>query len=421
MSAATETTTTSPAAVRSRRGRRLLGVVLAVLIILLGLASFFLYKIVTPVGGSDAARATADAGGLVWVRSIYGMSDKPADQLDQPQAAVPAADGSLWITDGVHRALMHFRADGQYIGSMQGPADAPLLAPSRIAVDADGTIYACETMSDTVRIISKNNLDAGSFNIPQPVSVAVSDDRIVVGAVSGFAILDKTGKPIKVIGARGKGDDQFDYVHGVAFDTAGNIYVSDSYNNRISAYDPDGKRLWIIRTGKPGNNAQEVDNALTVADPGDAVLKGEDAMQLPLGLTIDGAGRVVVVDMFDCTIAVFNAKDGSFVGKYGVEGADDGQFFYPTSISYDPTHDWFAVADNLNNRVELVRIPGSAAGNGALAAVRRTLSGPLRACIYPFLLLLLALIVWAVTRARRSKEQTPENAESLTSISPTEE
>ena len=27
----------------------------------------------------------------------------------------------------------------------------------------------------------------------------------------------------------------------------------DSYNNRLSGYDKDGKRKWIVETGAPGN------------------------------------------------------------------------------------------------------------------------------------------------------------------------
>lgn len=407
MSVGTDSVTPTPSSqvTRSRRGRRILGVVLAVLILLLGLSSYFLYRMVTPVGGNTGGTAAVDDGGLVWVRSIYGKSDAPADQFDQTQGVASASDGSLWITDGGHFSLMHFTADGRFLGETKGPSDTPLQAPSRLAVGKDGKIYVCETMGDSLRVIDPSNVttDAGSFNIPSPVSVAVSDDRIAVGAVSGFAILEKSGKPIKVFGSRGKGDDQFDYVHGIAFDEAGNVYVADSYNNRLSAYDKDGNRLWIIRTGKPSNSAEEVNNNLTVAEPTDAALKGKNALQLPLGLTVDGAGRVVVVDMYDCTLAVFNSSDGSFVGKYGIEGADDGQFFYPASVSYDAGRDWFTVADGLNNRVQIVRIPGSAGGIGVAATVRRAIAGPLRACIYPFLLLLLAFIVWLVVRKRREK------------------
>jgi len=288
----------------------------------------------------------------------------------------------------------------------------PLDAPSRFAIGPDGLMYVVETAAGAVRVIRSDNTDAGSFGVPQPLSVAVSEDRIVVGSVSGFAIADKKGDPIKVIGTRGKGDDQFDYVHGVAIGANGNIFVADAYNNRLSAYTPAGKRLWMVRTGAPSNSAEMVKGSLAVTAAPDAALSADDSLQLPLGLTIDGAGRLVVADMFDCTLAVFDPKDGSFIGKYGEAGGDDGQFFYPVSVSYDPAHDWFTVADSLSDRAQIVRIPGSAPGGSgaAVATVNRTLAGPMRAFVLPIALLLLAGVAGLVTRLvrrRRMKRLTP--------------
>jgi DNA-binding beta-propeller fold protein YncE len=388
--------------VKSRRGRRILGLLLLLLLVLIFTGSFLLLRLIAPKG----TRQDVETGGLTWIRSIYGMSNKAADQLDLTQAAVTAPDGNIWVVDAKHQALMRFTADGRYTGAIKGPADTPLFAPSRFAIGDDGKFYVCETAGDVVRVLSPNGQEAGSFGVPKPVSVAVRGDRIVVGSISGFAILDPKGKPITIVGSRGKGEDQFDYVHGVAIAENGNIYVSDAFNNRISAYDSTGKRLWIKRTGKPANSAEFDQKAgLSVEEAKDQQLKGSDALQLPLGLTIDGAGRVVVVDMFDSSLAVFDPQTGKFLGKYGEIGAEDGQFFYPASVSYDAAKDWFTVADQLNNRVEIVRLPGSATGGEAAAAARRALTGPLRACILPLLLLILVLVALAVARAMRKRRE----------------
>ena len=380
--------------------------VLVVLIVLLGLSSYLLYRVVAlPTATSQGpVAAPANTSGLEWVRSIYGTSGRPQDQFGQTQAAVPGTDGTIWVTDAKTRQLMHFTPDGRYVGAVNSTEPSmPLSMPSRMAVGPDGLLYICETTQGLIRVLRPDGSDAGSFGVPQPVSVAVSQDRIAVGSVSGFAILDKTGKPIKVVGSRGKGDDQFDYVHGIAFDASGNIYVSDSYNNRLSAYDPSGKRLWIIRTGAPSNQAEIVNNMLATKETSHTALTGAAALQLPLGVTIDGAGRLVVIDMYDCSLSVFEAKTGKFVAKYGDGGQADGQFFYPVSVGYDPGRDWFTVADAMNRRVQIVRIPGSA-GTGAVAAVvNRSLASPLRACLFPLLLLLLVIIIWFVVRAMRRR------------------
>ena len=113
--------------------------------------------------------------------------------------------------------------------------------------------------------------------------MAVSEDRIAVGSVSGFAVLDKQGKPLGVVGSRGKGPDQFDYVHGIAFGPDGSVYVSDSYNNRLSAYEPDGRAAGSSGQWGPANSAALTNNMLSSTAPSDTVLTGEDALQLPPG------------------------------------------------------------------------------------------------------------------------------------------
>lgn len=387
---------------KSRRGRRVLGLVLLLLVLLLALASFLLFRLILPPGSPTPDEQ--DTAGVTWVRSIYGMSNAPEDQFDMVQAAVPAPDGSIWVTDGIRQSLMRFTPDGRFVEALRGPEDDPLYSPSRIAVGPDGTLYACELTLDAVRVIDQDNNEAGSFGVPQPVSLAVTDDRIVVGAVSGFAILTKEGRPLEVVGSRGSADDQFDYVHGVAIAENGNIYVADSFNNRLSAYDAEGNRLWLVSTGNPTNNAEMVDGKLSITGESGEDTATAGPLQLPLGLTIDGAGRIVVVDMFECALAVFDAEDGTFIAKYGDAGADDGFFFYPVSVGYDAERDWFTVADYLNDRVQIVRIPGSSGGGDAVAAVRRALTGPLRACCFPLLLLVvLALIAWFVLGRQRTR------------------
>lgn len=406
-------------AVRSPRGRRVLMLVLAILIALLGLSSYLLYSLFAVPGGTGSTAGEVDTGGLTWVRSIYGKSNAPEGLFGQTVAAVPAADGTIWVTDAITRSLMRFSPDGTYGGELNSrDASGPLQAPSRIAVGPDGLIYVCETALDTVRVLRPDGTDEGAISIPQPVSVAVSENRIAIGSVYGFAILDSLGKPIKVVGTRGKGEDQFDYVHGIALDAEDNVYVTDSYNNRLSAYDRNGKRLWIIRTGAPANSAV-MDNGMLAPqkETTGAVITGDDALQLPLGLTVDGAGRVVVIDMYECALAVFDAKTGKFIGKYGESGADDGQFFYPVSVGYDRGRDWFTVADAFNRRIEIVRIPGSAGGTDVGAVINRSLAGPLRACLFPLVLLALAIIAWVIAHFTRRRRAQPRAADSAASSS----
>ena len=402
----------------NRRARRVLAVLMVVLLIVLGVSSYLVYQASRPPKTVTSSNKPVDTKGIEWVKSIYGTSNNPTDLFGQMQAAVPSDDGTIWVTDSYNlSSITKISPDGQFLGKFVSlDASSPITSPSRFAIGPDGLVYICETALDRIHVLTQDGREAGSFSVPQPVSIAVSKDRIAVGSVAGFAVLDKKGKPLGVKGSRGKADDQFDYVHGIAFGPDGSVYVADAYNNRLSAYEPDGTRRWIVRTGAPANGAQITNNMLTSKEPSDSALTGSDALQLPLGLTIDGAGRIVVADMFDSTISVFDSKTGKFIGKYGDVGAEDGQFFYPVSVGYDPSRDWFTVADAMNKRVQVVRIPGSgSAAAGPTAVVNRTLAGPGRACILPLALVVVAvaayLIALFVRRRRLRGVEEPEESE----------
>jgi hypothetical protein len=131
-------------------------------------------------------------------------------------------------------------------------------------------------------------------------------------------------------------------------------------------------------------------------------------MQIPAGMTIDGAGRLVIADPFGFDLTILSPKDGHLIAKYGAPGTIDGQFVYPSGVAYDPARDWFAVTDTQNARVQIIRLPGSG-GSGLAASADRALSGPLRACLFPLLLLVIAIVAGIVYRIMRRRKKDKLN------------
>jgi len=84
-----------------------------------------------------------------------------------------------------------------------------------------------------------------NFNRPTDVAwdpagnIFISDGH---GANSNARVakFDKNGKFIKSWGSRGSGPGQFDTPHGIAVDANGNVYVADRSNKRIQVFDNDG-------------------------------------------------------------------------------------------------------------------------------------------------------------------------------------
>jgi hypothetical protein len=63
---------------------------------------------------------------------------------------------------------------------------------------------------------------------------------------------DKSGNFVKAFGSRGHGPGQFEDVHTIQVDRQGNVYVGDRSNKRIQVFDNDGNfKTMFINVGAP--------------------------------------------------------------------------------------------------------------------------------------------------------------------------
>jgi len=397
----------SDTATKSRRTRGILVALLILLLVGLCGAGVFLYRLLDP--GAVSGDRT-DLAGITWIRSIYGYGPADEQQFINPNDAATGPEGTVWVADPGHSQVVGFRGDGTFVDRVVGSKDTgePFRVPSRIAVDADGILYVVDRPNETLTIMDGQR-KLVSANIPGVTAVDVNDSMVVAGSKAGFAILDKDGNVKTIVGTWGRGEDQFDTVGGVAIDSASQtIYVVDTFNNRLSAWDYAGKRKWIVALGNAGNQVK-LEGGGSLATTSTAAAQ----LQLPTDITVDGRGRPVILDGFDFTLSVFDPNGGQFLEKWGTFGEEDGQFMYPSGFNYDASKDWFVVADTSNNRAQIIRIEGT--GAEGMAGVRswldRLLAGPARA-LWPCLVLLpLLVLVFLIRRWRnRSKQRNLEAA-----------
>lgn len=374
------------------RQRKVVFAALVALLVLLALILIGSAVAVVRLTDGGASKPTEEElpEGLDWVRSIYGWGETADTSLASPTDVAIADDGTIWVVSAA-QMIVGFNPDGslkQLIRPERGFGDGQVNTLEGITIGPDGTLYVTDQGKGSIEQFSQDGTWLGNLPAEFPIEVASDgDDRIAVTGRGSFGILklvDEGAEVIRVVGARGKGDDQFDLPHGIAFGEDGSVFISDTHNARVAAYDENGTRLWVTE-GAP-KRIEESKDASTSAE-----------FQLPAGMTIDGNGRVVLVDPFGFNISVLEPESGDVLGRYGDFGSNDGLFAYPTGIDYDERHDWFAVADTANHRVQIVRIPGS--GGSALATVRRSTVGPVWICCLP-LFVLLALVVVRFLRRR---------------------
>jgi sugar lactone lactonase YvrE len=307
--------------------RKLVVVVLILLILLGGAAAFLVYRFTrkplpTAVGWKAYVTNVAGDG------SPLGFSD--------PFGVAVGADGSIYVTDaGEHNRIERIAPDGIITriaggpeGFLDGVYDKALFnSPSGLAVAPSGDLIVADTGNHCIRRV--------------PL-------RGETSTVAG------NGKPGYADGpAR---DAQFNGPIGVAVDPRGNIYVADSYNDRIRMITPGGQVSTVAGNGTPGyadgdrNTAMfdtpsgivvANDNSLIVADTGNDRLRKVSPdgnvttlpvtdLSNPIGLAITHDNFLYVTEL-DHSRVIQIAPDGS-----PRVIADDARFNQPTGIAIDP-------------------------------------------------------------------------------------
>jgi sugar lactone lactonase YvrE len=189
-------------------------------------------------------------------------------------------------------------------------------------------------------------------------SISVDASRASIFTIAGTGNLGFNGDGALATTAH------FWFASAVAVDVEGNVFVADSFNNRIRRVDA---RTGVITT-VAGIGYQGFS--------GDGGLATEASLDSPGGVALDATGNILIADTFNHRIRVVDRRTGiisTLVGS-GMKGSsgDDGsviraQLSEPTGISVDPTGN-LLIADTANHRVLLVekvtRVIATLAGSG---------------------------------------------------------
>jgi len=191
----------------------------------------------------------------------------------------------------------------------------------------------------------------------------------------------------QVVGSSGQQNGQFQAPRGIAFAADGSMYVSDSRNNRIEQFKPDGQfvRAWgtfaNVATGdapggtfyEPWGIAVAPDGSVFVTDTWNHRIQkftaegqfvqmwgyfGQaeqpDAFWGPRDLAFDSQGRLYVTDTGNKRVVVFN-QDGTFVTQFGTAGLDPGKFDEEVGIAIN-SRDEIYITDTWNQRIQVFKL-----------------------------------------------------------------
>jgi len=267
--------------------------------------------IITPLAGTRVPGFSGDGGPAA------------AAQLNAPHGITADAAGNVYIADSKNNRVRRVRTDGiieTVAGNGQSGAagdGAPATAaavgpPSGVALDAAGNLYISQQTAHVIRRVVPNGIittiagtgTAGYSGDGGPATQAQM--RSPIGIVSDSAgnlyVAEQPNHLIRKISAAGiittvagngtqgfSGDGgpatkaSLDGPFGVAVDRVGNVYLTDSRNERIRWVHLDGTITTVAGNGTPGFSGDG-------GSPTAAQLQG------PHGVLVDGSGNLLIAD-----------------------------------------------------------------------------------------------------------------------------
>lgn len=131
---------------------------------------------------------------------------------------------------------------------------------------------------------------------------------------------------------RSWGDDVIVTAHGLRVDRDDNVWVTDIGGHRVFKFDPNGKPLLALGTGKPGT--------------------GTDQFDRPTDIAFGPEGEFYVSDGYGNSRVMKFSPSGAFIKSWGTPGSARGQFQLPHAILVD-AGGRVLVADRENNRIQI--------------------------------------------------------------------
>ncbi|MNL00291.1 Serine/threonine-protein kinase PknD [compost metagenome] len=196
-----------------------------------------------------------------------------------------AASGSTSVTSSAipSRSVLTLAGDGSF-GHQDGTGTAAKLSgPTAIAKDGQDNLYVADTSNDRIRKIT-------------PAGVVTT----FAGSSQGYADGSDTSA-------------KFHWPQGIAVDSAGNVFVADTFNHRIRRIDATTRAV----TTFAGSGLQfNMDGTGTAA-----------AFRFPRGLAFDAANNLYVADYGNHAVRKITPGGvvSTFAGSAGmVYGTDDG-------------------------------------------------------------------------------------------------
>jgi NHL repeat-containing protein len=296
-----------------------------------------------------AAAGVAISGGLAGaagnpvLTSLSYTSTGPGGGVRLP-SGVSAANGTVYVSNtsvnvlaklagGTTTAIAGSLAAYGEHGDGGPAASATLYQPGGTAVDAKGDLFIADSGDNVIREITPD----GTIN------------RVAGIGAAGLGYAGPHGYPALL--------SSLDNPQDVTVNAQGDVFIADTYDNRVAEVTPDGKITTVAGDGKAGYS-------------GDGRLATSARLNQPSGVAVDAKGNLYIADSSNNVIRRVDATTGIIItvaGDYAADKASNGLGGFsgdggaataarlndPQGVAIDGAGDLF-IADTFNNAIREV-------------------------------------------------------------------
>jgi sugar lactone lactonase YvrE len=339
-------------------------------------------NIIATVAGNGSTNYSGDGGAAI------------SSCLYSPNGVAFDTFGNLFIADGGNNRIREVNTNGiittvagksgsGYSGDGGAATNATLYSPSGVAFDASGNLYFADGGNNRIRKVDTNGIittvagksgsgysgDGGAATNARlygPYSVAFDTFGNLYFSDTGnerIREVNTNGIITTVAGKSGSGHSgdggaatnaNLNLPSGIAFDAIGNLYIADYYNNRIRMVGTNG-----IITTVAGNGYDAGTGVGSYSGDGGAATNAY--LNLPSGIAFDAVGNLYIADYHNNRIRMVatNGIITTVAGKSGSGYSGDGgaatnaNLYYPSGLAFDAVSNLY-IADESNNRIRKV-------------------------------------------------------------------
>ena len=242
-------------------------------------------------------------------------------------------NGDMYVADGFNGKIRIIYSNGTVSTYVDGRALNASFSPFGIELDHSGNLYVTDPHNNKIRIIHSNG------------TVSTYAGTGVSGSLDGPAL-----------------NATFDHPLGLELDSSGNLYVTDSHNNKIRIIYSNGTVSTYAGTGASGSLDGPALNA---------------TFNHPIGLELDSSGNLYVASLYNHNIRIIysNGTVSTYAGTGGDESLDgpalNATFYHPIGLELDSSGNLY-VADFFNNKIRIIHSNGTVstfAGTGGYGSL----------------------------------------------------